>query len=38
MRITFQNIEFHKIDCCDLEKVQKVMKGISVVYHCGNSP
>ena len=29
-----KNIEFHKIDCCDLEKVQKVMKGISVVYHC----
>ena len=29
-----QNIEFHKIDCCDLPKIQKIMKGIDVVYHC----
>ena len=29
-----KNIEFHKIDCCDLSKVQKIMKGIEVVYHC----
>ena len=28
------NIEFHKIDCCDLEQVQKIMKGIEIVYHC----
>ena len=28
-----KNIEFHEIDCCDLEK-QKVMKGVNVVYHC----
>ena len=29
-----QNIEFHKIDCCDLPKIQKIMKGIDVVYPC----
>ena len=29
-----KNIEFHKIDCCDFEKVKKVMKNIDVVYHC----
>jgi UDP-glucose 4-epimerase len=29
-----KNIKFEKIDCCDLEKVKKVMKGIEVVYHC----
>ncbi len=29
-----KNISFHKIDCCDLSKVQKIMKGIDVVYHC----
>jgi len=28
------NIEFHKIDCCELEQVQKIMKGIEIVYHC----
>jgi len=29
-----KNIKFHKIDCCDLKKVQDIMKGIQVVYHC----
>tara|TARA_A100001011_G_scaffold210001_1_gene218262 strand:- start:3074 stop:4087 length:1014 start_codon:yes stop_codon:yes gene_type:complete len=29
-----KNIEFHKIDCCDLEKIKKVMSGIDIVYHC----
>ena len=29
-----KEIEFHKIDCCDLKKVQKIMKDVSVVYHC----
>ena len=29
-----KNIEFHKLDCCDLLKVQDVMKGVDVVYHC----
>ena len=29
-----KNIEFKKIDCCDLKSVQKVIKDINVVYHC----
>ena len=29
-----EGIEFHKLDCCDLKKVQQVMKGVDVVYHC----
>ena len=29
-----KGIEFHKIDCCDLKKVQKIMKDIDIVYHC----
>ena len=29
-----EGIEFHKLDCCDLIKVQQVMKGVDVVYHC----
>ena len=29
-----KNIEFHKGDCCDFEKVQSIMKGVDVVYHC----
>jgi UDP-glucose 4-epimerase len=29
-----KNIEFHKIDCCNLKKVQELMKNVSVVYHC----
>ena len=29
-----RNIEFHEIDCCNLNKVKGVMKGIDVVYHC----
>ena len=29
-----KNIEFHKVDCCDLEKIKKVMSGIDIVYHC----
>ncbi len=29
-----KKIEFHKIDCCDFEKVKKIMKGINIVYHC----
>ena len=29
-----KNIKFHKGDCCDFEKVQSVMKGVDVVYHC----
>ena len=29
-----KNIEFHKGDCCDFEKIQSIMKGVDVVYHC----
>ena len=29
-----KNIKFHKMDCCDLKKVQEIMKKIDVVYHC----
>mgnify|MGYP001348939207 FL=1 len=29
-----KKIEFHKIDCCDLKKIQELMKNVSVVYHC----
>jgi len=28
------NIEFHKIDCCDFNKLNKLLKGIEIVYHC----
>ena len=29
-----KKIEFHKIDCCNLKKIQELMKNVSVVYHC----
>ena len=29
-----KNIEFHKVDCCDFEKIKMIMKGINIVYHC----
>ena len=29
-----KNIKFLEIDCCNLKDVQKIMKGIDVVYHC----
>ena len=29
-----KNIEFHKLDCCDFQKLNKIMKNIDVVYHC----
>tara|TARA_B100000886_G_scaffold176556_1_gene120971 strand:+ start:5114 stop:6130 length:1017 start_codon:yes stop_codon:yes gene_type:complete len=28
------NIEFHKTDCCDLNKMRKLMKDVDIVYHC----
>jgi UDP-glucose 4-epimerase len=28
------NVEFHKIDCCDIEAMTKAMQGSDVVYHC----
>jgi UDP-glucose 4-epimerase len=29
-----KNIIFHNIDCCNLEEVKVIMKGIDIVYHC----
>ncbi len=29
-----KNIEFHEVDCCDLKKIKKIIKGADVVYHC----
>jgi UDP-glucose 4-epimerase len=29
-----KNIEFHKMDCCDFDSLNKIMNGIDVVYHC----
>ena len=29
-----KNIDFFNFDCCDLKKMNKVMKNIDVVYHC----
>ena len=26
--------EFHKLDCCDLSKIQEIMRGVDIVYHC----
>ena len=28
------NIEFHKADCCDLNKMRELMKDVDIVYHC----
>ena len=29
-----KDIEFHKTDCCDFEKMSKIMKDVDVIYHC----
>ena len=29
-----KDIDFFEIDCCDLKKVNKVMKNVDIVYHC----
>ncbi len=29
-----ENIEFHNVDCCDLNKIKSLMKDVNVVYHC----
>ena len=29
-----KDIKFHKFDCCDLDKMNLVMKDVDVVYHC----
>ena len=29
-----KNIDFFEFDCCDLKKMNKVMKNVDIVYHC----
>ena len=29
-----KNIEFHNLDCCNLNEVKKLMREVNVVYHC----
>tara|TARA_B110001454_G_C12695288_1_gene424090 strand:+ start:459 stop:1460 length:1002 start_codon:yes stop_codon:yes gene_type:complete len=29
-----KNIDFHDFDCCDLKKMNEVMRNVDVVYHC----
>ena len=29
-----KNIKFYNIDCCNLKKIQEIMKGVDIVYHC----
>ena len=29
-----KNIKFYNLDCCDFKKINEIMKGIDVVYHC----
>ena len=29
-----KNIIFHKVDCCDFEKIKEIMKNVNIVYHC----
>jgi UDP-glucose 4-epimerase len=29
-----KNIDFHNFDCCNLKKMNQVMKNVDVVYHC----
>jgi len=29
-----KKINFHKIDCCDFKKMNRIMKDVDVVYHC----
>ena len=30
-------IKFYKYDCCDYNKINLIMKGIDVVYHCAST-
>ena len=33
-----KNIKFNNIDCCDLDKVNSLIKEVDVVYHCAATP
>ena len=29
-----KGINFYNMDCCDMEKLKPIMKGVDIVYHC----
>ena len=29
-----KDIEFHKVDCCNFEKIKNIIKNVDIVYHC----
>ena len=29
-----KKLEFYKIDCCDFQKLNKIMKEVDIIYHC----
>jgi UDP-glucose 4-epimerase len=29
-----KDLDFHKMDCCDFDSLNKIMKGVDIVYHC----
>jgi UDP-glucose 4-epimerase len=29
-----KGVEFHKMDCCDFDSLNKIMNGVDIVYHC----
>ena len=29
-----KEIKFYKSDCCDFNKMNKIMKGVDIIYHC----
>tara|TARA_B100001123_G_C15333570_1_gene1032046 strand:+ start:1366 stop:2370 length:1005 start_codon:yes stop_codon:yes gene_type:complete len=33
-----KKVKFYNVDCCDLTKLNKIMKGVDVVYHCAATP
>jgi len=33
-----EDAEFHEVDCSDLERLTRIMKGSDVVYHCAATP
>ena len=32
-----KEIEFFNIDCCDFQKIKKIMKDIDILYHCAST-
>jgi len=33
-----EGVEFHQVDCTDLERMTAIMKGTDIVYHCAAAP